>query len=168
MDFSDIQPTLRAIEEIRAAEAAVEFIRESNRIEGIVRDPTLEEVAEHKRFMSLKRVAVKDMEQFVKVYQPNARLRDKKGWDVRVGGHVAPPGGKRIRDDLQLIIDRANMPCLSTPFETHLAYEHLHPFTDGNGRSGRMLWLWQMRSAPLGFLHTFYYQTLANQQKTKQ
>jgi len=23
-----------------------------------------------------------------------------------------------------------------------------------------MLWLWMMQEAPLGFLHTFYYQTL--------
>jgi hypothetical protein len=35
------------------------------------------------------------------------------------------------------------------------------PTTDGNGRSGRALWLWCMRGrAPLGFLHQFYYQTL--------
>jgi len=46
-------------------------------------------------------------------------------------------------------------------FEVHLDYEHLHPFTDGNGRSARMLWAWQMREFPLGFLHTFYYQALS-------
>lgn len=46
------------------------------------------------------------------------------------------------------------------PWEVHIAYEMLHPFTDGNGRSGRMLWAWQMRNFPLDFLHTFYYQTL--------
>ena len=45
--------------------------------------------------------------------------------------------------------------------ETHVRYELLHPFLDGNGRSGRALWLWLMGQAPLGFLHTFYYQTLS-------
>lgn len=30
-----------------------------------------------------------------------------------------------------------------------------------HGRSGRMLWMWMMREAPLGFLHTWYYQSLS-------
>ena len=50
-------------------------------------------------------------------------------------------------------------------WQTHNDYENLHPFTDGNGRSGRMLWAWQMRNdddaMARGFLHTFYYQTLS-------
>ena len=56
---------------------------------------------------------------------------------------------------------------MATPFGIHLRYETLHPFMDGNGRSGRILWAWQMLHhdiAPgirLGFLHAFYYQTLA-------
>jgi Fic family protein len=43
---------------------------------------------------------------------------------------------------------------------------------DGNGRSGRAIWLWQMLrqegGAPLGFLHHFYYQTLEAQDVRKQ
>ena len=51
----------------------------------------------------------------------------------------------------------------SSAYVLHCRYESLHPFTDGNGRSGRALWLWMMggiEEAPLGFLHTWYYQSL--------
>ena len=56
-----------------------------------------------------------------------------------------------------------------TCFEAHVAYETLHPFTDGNGRSGRALWAKHMLAdgqdgywLERGFLHTFYYQSLEN------
>lgn len=133
------------------------FIRESNRIEGILRDPTDAEIAEYHRFMALPIVTVEDLQQFVKVYQPGAYLREREWQNVRVGDHVAPQGGPEIRPRLALIL--GGMDKLS-PYNVHRKYEVLHPFIDGNGRSGRMLWMWQMREAPLGFLHTFYYQAL--------
>lgn len=140
------------------------FVCESNRIEGIKRDPTAAELAEHDRFVSLPRVTVQDLQEFVNVYQPGAAMRLLTGMNVRVGNHTPPPGGPKILDDLQAILDA--MP-RNGPYDTHLLYESLHPFTDGNGRSGRALWSWQMnrrdcvRGHPLGFLHHFYYQTLA-------
>ena len=51
----------------------------------------------------------------------------------------------------------------ASPFAVHVAYENLHPFMNGNGRSGRALWLWHMggiEKVPLGFLRTWYYQSL--------
>lgn len=143
------------------------FITESNRIEGILRPPNKAEISEFYRFMELEAVTIQDMERFVKIYQPNARIRDQVGLDVAIGGRIPARGGPEIREFLAGLLARAERPFVVTPesvdsaWAIHIAYETLHPFTDGNGRSGRMLWAWQMRKFPLGFLHTFYYQTLA-------
>jgi hypothetical protein len=134
----------------------VKFVEESNRIEGILRPPTPAELEEFKRFLALEEVTVEEMEHFVSVYQPGARLRDKLGLDVRVGGYLPPRGSPQIRDHLVDLLYDDEM----SAHEQHVAYEALHPFTDGNGRSGRMLWAWRMKTFPLGFLHSFYYQTL--------
>ena len=136
-----------------------DFVRESNRIERILRDPTEAEINAHKEFLDLSSPMVHDMEKFVSVVQPDAVIRSKPGLDVVVGLYSPPRGSPYIVDELEHIL-------LDVPdaYEQHVAYETLHPFTDGNGRSGRVLWLWGMggiERVPLGFLHTFYYQTLS-------
>lgn len=134
------------------------FVAESNLIEGIHRAPLHAEVEASRHFLSLETITIPDLEAFVEVCQPGARLRDKVGLNVRVGSYLPPAGSKKIRTGLQSILDGMGN---ETPFETHIKYESLHPFTDGNGRSGRILWLWGMGgNSPLGFLHKFYYQTL--------
>ena len=142
------------------------FVEESNRIEGILRPPTEEELVEFERFMKLDEITLKDLIQFVWIYQPGAELRDRTGYNVRIGNYIPPVGDITIRTRLEDIIADANRERFYdkewSAHELHIRYESLHPFTDGNGRSGRMLWAWMMQRFPLGFLHTFYYQTLAN------
>lgn len=148
------------------------FIKESNRIEGIKRAPKKTEIEEYQRFMAQDSLSIDDVAQFVSAYQPGALLRDKRGMNVRIGnyypsgggGDYYPPvGSPDIRQNLQKILDIAN--CnrgdKSIAYQVHQKYENLHPFMDGNGRSGRMLWMWMMKRAPLGFLHTWYYQSLS-------
>lgn len=142
----------------------MQFIRESNRIEGIHREPNKDEVDECARFVLLKEITLNDLVRFVKIYQQNAVLRDKKGLDVRVGNYFPPEGQASIRKwtlELLKAVQPTDGSRPLTPYEAHVRYESLHPFTDGNGRSGRMLWYWMMKgNAPLGFLHTWYYQSL--------
>lgn len=136
------------------------FVIESNRIEGILREPWEAEIVECERFLALDVVTVEELRQFVSVYQPNARLRNQPGLNVRVGNHYPPQGGAEIEHRLNELLVWAEQDDPENAYRTHILYETLHPFTDGNGRSGRMLWAWQMQDLRLGFLPAFYYQTL--------
>lgn len=140
------------------------FIKESNKIEGIIRKPIEREIQELKRFTELNTITLRDLEQFVIINQPGAELRSKARLNVRIDNHFPPSGGVSIAYKLIDILDQIELTDESA-FEIHNKYELLHPFTDGNGRSGRAIWLWQMirvrkRFPGLGFLHNFYYQSL--------
>jgi Fic/DOC family len=143
--------------------ARLAFITESNRIEDILRPPTQGEIDAHDTIWSKQEITVADLEDFV-AEVAGRPLRRRLGQNVRVGRHIPPPGGPGIEEDLKAIFAAIQEGDV-TPYETHQRYELLHPFLDGNGRSGRALWAWHMMrdgldSFALPFLHRWYYQSL--------
>jgi hypothetical protein len=143
------------------------FIYESNRIEGIHRDVLPGEVASYEELLAAKRITVPALERFVSTVA-GVELRKRQGMNVRVGSYLPPPGGREIPDRLRQLLSRTDDSITGrawSPYELHTEYERLHPFMDGNGRSGRALWAWHRRKIgrdpfELGFLHSWYYESL--------
>ncbi len=78
---------------------------------------------------------------------------------------VPPPPGevlhKAIADLERLIHDNSKIPPLIKAALIHVQFETIHPFTDGNGRTGRLLitlFLWQEKllELPLLYLSEFF------------
>ena len=144
----------------------IEFVEESNLIEGID-VVSSDDMKAHEELLALPHLTVKDVERFVSLVQPNAILRRPVGLNVRVGSHVAPPGGPKIEPALKRLLGLVNRDwveeghCDRAAYKAHLAYEDLHPFSDGNGRSGRAIWLWMREGLTgCGFLHEWNKQVL--------
>jgi hypothetical protein len=124
-----------------------DFVRINNTLSGIQRNPTIEEIAAHRGLLAANALRVENLEIFVAHITTGARLRSEVDVGIDSSGllvRVEP------RADLATILAAART-AVVTPQRLHRLYTLLHPFTDGNARSGRALLLWQIiRSAERG------------------
>lgn len=125
-----------------------QLIKESNAIEGIT-DPAevkqslvaWEHLLEHQ--WPLDHKIIHQVQKIVTLNQPlrpdqRGYYRDLSGTNVTVGEHVPPDYGFVPGFMSNWLLDYGDM----TPWEAHKRFEHIHPFVDGNGRTGRMLMWW--------------------------
>ena len=82
---------------------------------------------------------------------------------------LCPPGGLDIQAKFITLIKEAAEPNASL-WGTHASFLWLHPFTDGNGRTARAIFLWQaLRRSPIyarrldaiPLLQVLYYESLS-------
>lgn len=121
------------------------FIEESNAIEGVYGDEALRQSLEAWRYLEerdeLNHEVVKETHRLImEKRQPvvAGRYRDCR---VRISGEFPPapsevPG---LMDDLLDWVPSDGEEAV----EWHIRFEKIHPFADGNGRTGRMLYWWQ-------------------------
>lgn len=148
------------------------FIEESNHIEGKHDTVSPAEFQAYERFLELDEIKIADilaLAACVPLDRP-AALRNLPGMDIVVGDHRPQPGGPEIPGMLAELLVKVNDPDIQARHamttDVHVAYETLHPLMDGNGRTGRAIFLWMDHRAgrrrvwKIGFQHEWYYRTL--------
>jgi len=137
----------------RTGSVTRDWANESNMIEGL--GPASRKELDALYELLGQDITIRALEKYVSCVQPGARLRSMHWMNVQIGDHIPIQGGPEVIKQLEEILLEKDR------FKQHQMYEYLHPFTDGNGRSGRALFLHSSVAVPrLSFLHQWYYWTL--------
>ena len=80
-------------------------------------------------------------------FDERGRYRFESSVNVTVGGRICP--------DYHLVLDLMSNWLHEAMYESakeaHVRFEKIHPFADGTGRTGRIIYYWQDRNAPIIF-----------------
>ena len=145
-----------------------EFLVESNAIEGVYDDVSLEQATEAWEFMMeqdvLSSSVILKMHKILMLHQdlrPNEKGYFRKV-DVFIGGKKAI-NPILVDESVDLLVMNMNDIVQNGKKESeifleritkdhHVIYEMIHPFVDGNGRTGRMIMNWQRLKVGLPIL----------------
>lgn len=124
-----------------------EFIRESNLIEGIDdRKADIQSWNAWKWLRGQKRISQPVLLELHKRITAGQLSEHESGHyrqiQVYVGAHTPPPPTIAMGQMYGLLSDLMQNPEGLDPAALHVRFEKIHPFVDGNGRTGRMIWWW--------------------------
>ena len=126
-------------------ESIQDCIHQSNLIEGYdSADYDKQSLLAWKRLQPLKSLTHYDIiktQKIITLLQDDI-APDQRGYyrkvNVRVGNYIAPN-----HTMVTILMDNWLNDCKTLePMEAHIRFEKIHPFIDGNGRTGRMLMWW--------------------------
>lgn len=138
--------------------SVVEFLKESNNIEDEWDDTSLAQALYAWNYLiredTLSVGAVLKTHKILMLH--HKLMPDEKGYFRKVGVRIGQRFGKPHYAVPELIknwVERANQSKTEDDIKTdHILYEEIHPFVDGNGRTGRIFMNWQRVKSGLPIL----------------